>query len=132
MPPPGPKSPRARAIFEHLYGSYDFVREAYDKNTSGFREMADNYTHPEGLNLNFSPGLDALQNKIRGYAPGTFAALHTSVKGFFGVGPAPPTGVLTAVEQTEIQRERSWGLLLNRVVTNAAHRTALAGTLKLP
>ena len=132
MPPPGPKSPRAREIFNHVFNSYPRLREAYDKNEDGFREMADNYTHPEGLNLNFSPGLDALHLKIRTYTPGTFPALHTTVKGFFGIGVAPPTGVLSADEQAEIQRERSWGLLIGRVVTNPAHRTALAATLRLP
>lgn len=132
MSPPGPKSPRARAIFTHVYGSYTFVRTAYDSNKNGFREMADNYTHPEGLNLNFSPGLDALHQKLRLYTPATFAALETTVKGFMGIGAAPPTGVLSATEQSEIQNERSWGLLLNRVVTTPAHRTSLATTLKIP
>jgi hypothetical protein len=132
MPPPGPKSPRARKIFEHLYGSYAFARTAYDNDTDGFREMADNYTHPEGLNLSFSRGLDALQGQLRKYKPATFPALHTTVKGFMGTGAPPPTGVLTADEQTEIASQRSWGLLLNRVVTNAAHRTSLKTTLKIP
>jgi len=132
MPPPGPKSPRAREIFNHLYASYDYVRDAYDNNTSGFREMADNYTHPEGLNLNFSRGLDALQKKIRTYTVATFAAVHTTVKGFMGIGPAPPTGVLTADEQAEVASQRSWGLLIDREVAVAAHRTALKTTLKIP
>jgi hypothetical protein len=132
MAPPGPKSPRARAIFNHVRSGYGYVRESYESNKDGFREMADNYTHPEGLNLNFSPGLDALQNKIRGYKAATFPALHTTVKGFFGVGPAPPTGVLNAGEQDEITRQRSWGILLDRFVTTPAHRAALAATLKLP
>jgi hypothetical protein len=132
MSPPGPKSPRARKIFEHVYASYDFVRTAYDNNTNGFREMADNYTHPEGLNLNFSRGLDALQKKIRTYTVPTFPALHTTVKGFMGIGPPPPSGVLTAGEQAEVASQRSWGLLIDREVAVAAHRTALKTTLNIP
>ena len=65
MAPPGPKSPRARAIFNHVRAGYGYVRESYESNKDGFREMADNYTHPEGLNLNFSPGLDALQLSLQ-------------------------------------------------------------------
>lgn len=132
MPPPGPKSPRARKIFEHVYGSYDFVRRAYDNDEHGFREMADNYTHPEGLNLTFSRAIDALQNEIRKYKPATFPALFTTVKGFMGIGPAPPAGVLSPDEQTEIASQRSWDLLINRVVTVAAHRTSLKTTLHIP
>ena len=132
MPAPGPKSPRARKIFEHLYGSYGYVRTAYDNDSSGFREMVDNYTHPEGLNLNFSRALDALQNEIRAYKPVTFPALFTTVKGFMGIGAAPPAGTLAPDEQTEVASQRSWDLLINRVVTVAAHRTSLKTTLKIP
>jgi hypothetical protein len=132
MPAPGPKSPRAREIFKHLYNSYDYVRTAYDNDTSGFRAMVDNYTHPEGLNLNFSRGLDALQGELRKYTAATFPALFTTVKGFMGIGPPPPAGVLSADEQTEVASQRSWDLLINRVVTVAAHRTSLKTTLKIP
>jgi hypothetical protein len=134
MAPPGPKSPRAREIFKHLYASYSFVKPAYDANTAGFREMADNYLHPEGLNLIFSRGLDALQKLIRTYTPANFSSVHTQVKGFMGIGaaPTPPTGQLKPNEKTEIRNNRAWRNLLIDEVTTKSHRNIIAGALNMP
>ena len=66
MTPPGPKSPRARAIFGILYGSvtYPDIKAAYDNNTDGFREEVDNTLVPDGINLILSGSLAELRKVI--------------------------------------------------------------------
>jgi Domain of unknown function (DUF4157) len=134
MPPPGPKSPRARAIFDLLYGSstYDFVRPAYDNNTSGFREQVDNYLIPDGINLIVSVRLDRLRDVIETW-PGTgFPAFRTSVQGYMGIGPAPPAGVLTAPERHEVSSNRSWRDLVERKVVDATQQGQIKSDLGIP
>ena len=133
MPPPGPKSPRAREIFNHVFNSYPAPARGVRQEPGRVpRDGGQLHASRRAQPPTSRPASTRCTCKIRTYAPGTFPALHTTVKGFFGIGVAPPTGVLSADEQAEIQRERSWGLLIGRVVTNPAHRTALAATLKLP
>src|SRR5262249_13199166 len=90
----GPTAPRARAIFEFLYGSatYPFVKPAYDGNVAGFRERVDNYLFPDGINLTLSGTLTALRTEIETgtpVAPGAFAAKKAAVQAkFAGCTPA--------------------------------------------
>jgi hypothetical protein len=68
LTPPGPKSPRARAIFDHLYGSvtYPAIKAAYDNNTDGFRDEVDNTLVPDGINVILSGPLAELRRIIDG------------------------------------------------------------------
>jgi hypothetical protein len=81
----GPKSEKARAIFEHLYGSdtYRYVKPAYDANTSGFREQADAYVVPDGINLISSMRLDNLRKAIEGYTHAGFPAHAAAIQTLF-------------------------------------------------
>lgn len=135
LPPPGPKSCRARAIFEnHLYGSttYPFVKPAYDNNTGGFRDAVDNYLIPDGINLMVSVRLEALRALIEGFSGSGFAALRTNVQAFMGVGAAPPLGVLDTDERNAIRNSRAWRNLLDRKITNLANRAQLKTDLGIP
>lgn len=101
----GPKAPRARAIFEFLYGSatYPFVKPAYDGNVSGFRERADNYLFPDGINLTLSGTLGALRTEIETgtpVAPAAYAAKETAVVAKYGA--------CTASDKQEIRNNREW------------------------
>ena len=100
----GPKSPRARAIFNHVYGSptYPFVKPAYDSNASGFRERADNYLYPDGINLTLSQKLATLRRDIESYsglAPDYAAKRAVIVAGFAACAVA---------DKAEIRGNREW------------------------
>ena len=81
----GPKSEKARAIFDHLYGSdtYRYVRPAYDANTAGFREQVDAYVVPDGINLIASIRLDNLRRAIESYSHTNFPAHAASIQALF-------------------------------------------------
>jgi len=117
--PPGPKSPRARAIFNIMYGNatYPFVQQAYDNNVSGFREAVDSYLIPDGINLTVSLRLEGLRSLIEGWSGSGFAAFQASVRGYMGVGSPPAVGALTSDERDEISRNRAWRDLVERKVT---------------
>ena len=89
LPPPGPKTPRSRSIFNHLYGSptYDFVKTSYDGNVDGFRRAVDQYVVPDGIDLIVSIRLDDLRILVDGW----------NGRGFPTSGPASaPTSVRRA------------------------------------
>ncbi|MCP4341227.1 MAG: DUF4157 domain-containing protein [Desulfobulbaceae bacterium] len=126
MVAPGPKSPRARAIYEHVAGTYVFVRPAYDNNTDGFREAVDSYLHPDGINLILSTGLNDLYQHINGGITTTFAAFQTTVRSYMGVA-----GLLTADEQLYIRQNRLWRILVEHSVP-ALHQAAIKSDLGIP
>ena len=134
MPPPGPKSPRARAIFEIVYGSttYPFVKLAYDNNTAGFRAAVDAYVIPDGVNLIVSVRLEALRAVIAGITGVNFAARRARVRAFMGIGAAPAVGALSPAEKDEIVRNRAWRDLVNTEVASAANRALLKADLGIP
>ena len=134
LPPPGPKSCRARAIFSQLYGSttYRFVKPAYDNNTGGFRDSVDSYLIPDGINLIVSMRLEALRQLISAFTGGGFATFRTSVQGFMGIGAPPTVGALSADERNEVQRNRAWRDLVNSEVANAANRALIKADLGIP
>jgi hypothetical protein len=136
LPPPGPKSCRARAIFsQHLYGltTYPFVKPAYDNNNAGFRDAVDNYLVPDGINLIISVRLEALRALIEAFTGSGFATLRTRVQGFMGVGaaPAPAVGMLSADERNEVKRNRAWRDLVDRNFT-PPQRALLKADLGIP
>jgi hypothetical protein len=122
----GPKSPRARKIFEHLYGSptYDFVLPAYDGNVGGFRDAVDAYLIPDGINLIVSTRLEQLRGWIEGYSGVAFALHQAQVQSLF-------TGT-TADERREIAGNRSWRDLVERKYAAGAERTAIKTDLGIP
>jgi hypothetical protein len=134
MIPPGPKSPRARAIFDHLYHSpaYRHIREAYDKNEKGFRTFADSYVFPDGINLTVSPRVDDLRLLITGWDGKNFPAFKTEVLRFMGVGAPPTHGALTPEDKTEITRSRSWRDLVELKVKKKAEQVDIKTTLGIP
>jgi hypothetical protein len=131
MPPPGPKSPRARAIFENLYGNdtYPYVKPAYDNNTAGFREQVDNYLVPDGINLIASLRLEALRSLIDAGPGADFAAFRVKVQAFMGIGPAPPSGVLNAADRSEVTRNRAWRDLVESKVTDPTQQGQIKSDL---
>jgi hypothetical protein len=101
----GPKAPRARTIFTFLYTNqtYSFVKPAYDGNVDGFRERADNYLFPDGINLTLSPTLAALRSEIETGTPvaaPAFAAKKAGVIAKFGL--------CTVADRAEIKHNRDW------------------------
>lgn len=123
----GPKAPRARAIFDHLYGNstYPFVKPAYDSNAGGFRERVDNYLFPDGINLTLSPQLADLRAEIESYAPGPgrFAAKRTAIMTKYSR--------CTAGDQAEIHNNRDWRDLVELKFTGA-ERTDIKTVLGIP
>jgi hypothetical protein len=95
----GPKSPRANAIFQHIYSSYDYTRQGYDTDASGFRAKVDNYLYPDGINLIASAHLAALKTALRNPAGG-FAARHARISAAFAATDAADKG--------EIAGNRAW------------------------
>jgi len=132
MPGPGPKSPRARAIFKHLYEDYDYVKPAYDENTDGFRDAVDAYVMPDGINLILSGRLERLRKVIEEYEGSDFLAFREAVDGFIGVGPTPPEGVLTARERAQITGNQAWRDHVEENVPNAAEQKLIKSDLGIP
>jgi len=110
LPPPGPKTPRARAIFEHLYGDnlYQYVKENYDKNTDGFRTAVDNYLVPDGINLIVSLRLEALRRAIEDWNGRRFTTLIDDVEAALAK--------LDDNDRKEIVNNRAWRDLVERKV----------------
>jgi hypothetical protein len=135
MPPPGPKSPRAREIFNFLYGnnSYPYVKPAYDTNAGGFRDMVDSYLVPDGINLEASVRLERLRMLITAYTGVNFADVRSKIRKMVGKElPAPPGGVLDAEETREVQGERTWRELVESKFPVAAERSAIKTELGIP
>jgi hypothetical protein len=134
LPPPGPKSPRARAIFQVLYGSvtYSWVQSNYDDNTAGFREAVDNYLIPDGINLIGSLRLEALRALIEGWAGTGYPAFRASVQAFMGIGAAPAGGVLDPDDRNEVIRNRSWRDLVERKVADTTKQRQIKNDLSIP
>lgn len=134
LPPPGPKSPRARAIFDKLYGSvtYPFVKPAYDNNTAGFREAVDSYLVPDGINLTASMRLENLRATIDGWGGAGYDAFKAQVEGYMGIGAPPAGGALTADDRAEITRQRAWRDLVERKLTVPAQRAEIKTVLGIP
>jgi hypothetical protein len=132
MPAPGPKSPRARAIFQHLYDDYDYVQPAYDNNTDGFRDEVDQYVIPDGLNLIVSVRLEALRKLVAGFDGSNFPDFRAKVQAFTGIGPPPPEGEFTIDDRAAIASSRAWRDLVNAKVPGAAHRAAIKTDLGIP
>ncbi len=127
MPPPGPKAPRARAIFEHLYGAnlYQYVKENYDKNTDGFRTAVDNYLVPDGINLIVSLRLEALREVIQDYGFfSSFAVLRARV--------LAKKAKLLPADLEEIRTNQAWRDLVDRKVTDDEERHIIKSDLGIP
>src|SRR6185436_7504838 len=57
----GPRTFKARMIFERIYEVDDAIRNAYDTNRAGIRERIDTYSAPESFNPLDSPRLQKLR-----------------------------------------------------------------------
>jgi hypothetical protein len=132
MPAKGPKSPRARAIFEHLYADYDYVKPAYDQNKKGFRDQVDAYVVPDGINLLVSVRLEQLRRVIAGMTAANFGASRTQVQAFAGIGPPPADGALTAEESLQVAGNRAWRDLVEAHVPGAANKALIKSDLDIP
>ena len=122
----GPKSPRARRIFDHLYGNstYPFVKPAYDANDGGFREQADNYLFPDGINLTLSAQLTDLRTEIEGFTGAGFAAKKAAILAkYTACSPA---------DASEIANNRTWRDLVESKFAVAAQRNQVKDALKIP
>jgi hypothetical protein len=134
LPPPGPKSPRARKIFSELYGSvtYPWVQPNYDNNVNHFREQVDTYIVPDGINLILSRRLEALRVLIDAGVTPIFGTFQSRVQAFFGVGGAPAVGVLDPGERDYIRSSRAWRDLVNAKVSGLVHRNQIKNDMGIP
>jgi len=109
----GPKSPRANAIFRHLYGSatYPFVQPAYDGNVDHFRERVDNLLHPDGINLTLSRTLQDLRAELEGYV--SSAAAYPAKK----AAVTAKYALCTPDDRREISGNRAWRDLVEQKFT---------------
>jgi hypothetical protein len=124
LPYPGPKSPRAREIFNHLYynQTYAFVRRDYDANADGFRDKCDRYFAPDGVNLTLSGELTALRQEIEAYAGVDFPAKKAAVTAKYAACP----------DKHEIEANRAWRDLVEQKFPIAAERTQIKTVLGIP
>jgi hypothetical protein len=160
LPPPGPKTPRSRRIFNHLYGSatYTFVRESYDENVNGFRQAVDQYVIPDGIDLIASLRLDELRTLISEWSqrqalrraheraggpplaepafpfpdPG-FAGFRARVRAYlYEEGQAPPHGRLNDDEKRQVRGNRSWRDLVEREIPDTDQQRQIKQDLGIP
>jgi hypothetical protein len=125
----GPKSPRAREIFEHLYNHplYSaFTRPNYDANIAGFRERVDNMLVPDGINLALSGKLQALRTEIENYTglPGAFPPKRAAILARYAA--------CTPNDKLEIRGNRAWRDLVESKFTVAPERVQIKTDLKIP
>ena len=134
--PPGPKSPRAKAIFRLMYDDpklYPFCKPNYDANTNRFREKVDSYLVPDGINLILSPQLEALRVRFTAGVGPSFAIFRAGVRAFFGVGPPPPGGVLSGPEQDFVTQSRAWRDQVDALAgATGAQKALLKTDMKIP
>jgi hypothetical protein len=97
----GPKSPRARAIFNHLYNSatYTFVKLNYDIDTAHFRQHVDALITPDGINLVLSQGLRDLRAAVENTAP-PYPTRKADVTAKFGL--------LAPADKAQVRGNRAW------------------------
>lgn len=126
LPYPGPKSPRAREIFNHLYynPTYKFVRLDYDANTDGFRDKCDRYFMPDGVNLTLSGELTALRQEIEAYAGVDFPAKKAAV--------TAKLAACAAGDKHEVEANRAWRDLVEQKFPVAGERTQIKTVLGIP
>ncbi|MFL6260724.1 MAG: DUF4157 domain-containing protein [Thermoanaerobaculia bacterium] len=131
LPPPGPKTPRSRSIFNHLYGSptYTFVRENYDENVHGFRQAVDQYVIPDGINLIASIWLSQLREIIAMYDGRDFDSLREKV--LYWAAP-PPQGRLNDEERAQVRGDRAWRDLVERHVRDTDQQRRIKRDLGIP
>ena len=103
----GPRSPRARAIFNELYNTETSVKVMYDSNGGGVREFCDLYAGPEAANIIASPRLQDVRAMLAGpqiVAANTGDPVYTA----FVATVVPKAQALDANDRQEIQRSRQW------------------------
>jgi hypothetical protein len=125
LDPPGPKSPRARAIFDTLYkdpGSW--MEKAYNADEEGFRSFADNYLYPDGINLIASVKLDELQKFIREWDGNNFAGFHGQVTRM--------VYALDTQEMDQLGNNQAWRTLIEDKVTNPSDLTVIKALMGIP
>jgi hypothetical protein len=135
LTPPGPKTPRSRSIFNHLYGSptYDFVKKNYDKNVDGFRRAVDQYVIPDGIDLIVSIRLDDLRILIDGWNGRGYADFRLRVRAFVRPdGSAPPHGRLSEEEKVQVRGNRAWRNLVERKIEHVAQQRQIKRDLGIP
>jgi hypothetical protein len=161
LPAPGPKTPRSRAIFSHLYESkksYGYVRKAYDANVDGFRQAVDQYVVPDGIDLIVSLRLDDLRLLIgewrrredlysihtrAGGRPTFEPAFPARTPGFSGFrsrvrayvheeGQVPPHGRLNEEEKRQVRGNRAWRDLVERQIRDLDQQRQLKLDLGIP
>jgi hypothetical protein len=122
----GPRSEKANAIFRHLYGNptYPYVKPAYDGNVDGFREKADAYFHPDGVNLSMSVALFDLQREVEDYNGTGFAAKRAAIHTKFAA--------CSPAEKDEVRTQNQWSRMVDAKYTNAAEHTAVRTELAIP
>lgn len=121
----GPKSARARAIFNHLYGSptYSWVRPNYDGNINHFREQVNAFIVPDGINLIVSVALENLRRAIEAHTGSGFTAHRANVQTLFAL--------CDATDRREISGNRSWRALVERKYP-LARENLIKGDLGIP
>jgi len=123
----GPKSQRARTIFEMLYNHplySSFTATNYDNNTDHFRERVDNYHAPDGINLALSGNLQQLRSEIESYTGSWFPIKRAMVAGKYAA--------CTADEKREISNNRMWRDLVEEKFTIRAEAVSIKTILGIP
>lgn len=123
----GPKSEKARAIFDHMYGSptYPWVKPNYDANTNHFREQVDAFIVPDGINLIVSSNLERLRAAIAAFTGAGFAAHRTHILSLYNAA------TMTPEDRREISGNRYWRDLVESKYAGA-QRTTIKNDLHIP
>ncbi len=123
----GPKSPRAREIFEFIYNHplySSFTRDNYDRNINHFRERVNNMLVPDGINLVLSTKLQALRSEIESYSgPATFFTKRVAILTRYAA--------CSPDEKLEVRNNRAWRDLVEQIFTLTAHRVIIKIDLKI-
>lgn len=130
----GPKSEKARAIFEHLYYSstYSFVKQDYDDNTNGFRDQVNAFIMPEGINLIVSQKLEDIRSAIAGFGAVYGPAERTTINDLYNGNVGAGIATATADDIREISGNRSWRDLVESKGFSSSDLTDIKNDLSIP
>jgi hypothetical protein len=122
----GPKSARARSVFNAVLAQSPTLAADYNNNVGGIREQVDRYYGPEGLNRLNSAGLQRLSAVFTALVPPVAAAAFAGVRASINTTAQS----LTPEDRAEVERSNEWQIRLTRYFPAVAQRDDIRNVIR--
>ena len=124
----GPRTPRSRQIFDHIYTADSTIKAAYDADTNDIRERIDFYVGPDNLNAAASPRLQALRAVFFPFAvpigSGSWSSFRSALQ--------TAANNLETTDREAVAASNEWQRLINDHVTDATKRRQVRTIIATP